>query len=152
MARKRQSSASTYDRALKLAQREKTPSRKTYDLLLRADQEGDTRATYALATWYLFGSPFTKVNYRQGAALLRRAAAGKIAEAAYNLAISYEKGLGVKKSAARAFELYVQAALLGEAQAYCEVGRMYYWGIGVPRNRRLADHWLAKAESLGITE
>jgi TPR repeat protein len=142
--------STTFDRALKIAQAQKTPSRKAYDLLRKADAAGDVRATYALATWYLFGSPFTKVNLRHANAMLRRAAAGGSADAAYDLAVSYEKGAGIRKSEVRAFELYVQAALLGDAQSHYEVGRMYFWGIGTPRNRTLAEAWFKKAKSLGI--
>jgi uncharacterized protein len=141
-----------YDRALKLAQKQPKPSREVYDLLLAADKGGDGRATYALATWHLFGSPFTKTNYRVANSMLKRAADNGVADAAYDLAVSYEKGLGIGKSLPRAFEYYVRAALLGDAQSHYEIGRMYFHGTGVPRNRRLAEAWLAKAETLGVKE
>jgi TPR repeat protein len=135
-----------------MAQAHKTPSRKVYDLLLKADAAGDVRSTYALATWHLFGSPFTKVNLRRATAMLKRAAEGGSADAAYDLAVSYEKGAGVRKSDARAFELYVQAALMGDVQSHYEVGRMYFWGIGTPRNRTLAEAWFKRAKSLGMED
>ena len=141
-----------YDRALKLAQKQAKPSKEVHNLLLAADKAGDGRATYALATWYLFGSPFTKINYRVANSMLKRAADKGIADAAYDLAISYEKGLGIGRSLPRAFECYTRAALLGDAQSHYEIGRMYFYGIGVGRNRRLSDVWLAKAESLGVKE
>jgi TPR repeat protein len=141
-----------YETALKLAQQQSPPSRKVYVLLLGADKEGDGRATYALATWHLFGSPFTKVDYRVANKMLKQAAAKGVAEAAYDLAISYEKGVGIGKSLPRAFEYYIRAALLGDAQSHYEVGRMYYWGRGVARSRRLAECWMEKAESLGVTD
>ncbi len=84
--------------------------------------------------------------------MLKKAADKGVAEAAYDLAISYEKGLGIGKSLPRAFEFYMRAALLGDAQSHYEVGRMYFYGIGVGRSRRLADAWLAKAEALGVKE
>ena len=62
--RMRAKSTEKYDRALKLAQKQPTPSKVVYDLLVAADKDGEGRATYALATWYLFGSPFTKIDYR----------------------------------------------------------------------------------------
>jgi TPR repeat protein len=83
---------------------------------------------------------------------LKKAAKGGVPSAAYDLAIAYEKGTGVKKNPRLAFETYVLAALLGDAQSFYEVGRMYHFGIGVAKNNRLANHWRDKAESLGIDE
>lgn len=141
-----------YEKALRLARRKSPPTKELYDLLLAADKGGDARATYALATWYLFGSPFTKINYARAVKLLRIAAKAGIADAAYDLAVSYEIGKGVRKSLAKAFEHYCMAALFGDAQSHYEVGRMYYYGLGIPRNRNLAKIWFDKAEKLGIVD
>jgi TPR repeat protein len=141
-----------YDRALKLAQRQSVPSREVYNLLVKADALGDARATYAIATWYLHGSPFTKVSFAKAASLLRRAAEGGVSEAAFDLAVSYEIGAGIKKSLPKAFEYYVRAALLGDSKAHYEVSRMYFYGFGVKRSRGLADAWRSKAAQLGVEE
>ena len=85
---------SPYDQALKLAQAATPPPKRAYDLLVKADERGDPRATYALATWYFFGSPFTKIDWSRAARMLKQAAEGGISDAAYDLAISYEKGAG----------------------------------------------------------
>lgn len=145
-------SSKEYARALKLAQKQSVPSKTVYDLLLKADKLGDARATYAIATWYLHGSPFTKISYAKAVRLLRHAAQGGVADAAFDLAISYEKGAGITKSVSRAFEYYVRAALLGDAKAHFEVSRMYFHGIGVKRNRALAEIWRDKAARLGVSE
>ena len=139
-----------YEIALQSAKKSKTRTRKVYDLLVLADKEGDGRATYALATWYLFGTKFTPKDLVYGTELLKRAEREGVADAVHDLAVSYEKGVVVGKSAAKAFVLYVKAALLGDKQSFYEVGRMYYHGIGVRQNRELAEIWLDKAESLGI--
>ncbi len=141
-----------YEQALRLAEKQKPPSKRAYELLLVADKEGDPRATYALATWYLHGSAFTPVNKKRAVQLLRAASKGGVADAAHDLAVAYETGDGVRKSLTLAFESNVLAALLGDSQAFYEVGRMYFHGIGTPRNRRLARYWLAKAEKLGAKE
>lgn len=143
---------SKYDQALKLAQDGSGRTRQVYDLLLEADRSGDARATYALATWYLHGSKFTRKNIPRGNEMLQRAAAKNIPEAAYDLAVSLEKGLGVEKSEKSAFELYTRAALLGDRQSLYEVGRMYYHGIGTCKDRKLAEIWLSCAEFYGITK
>jgi TPR repeat protein len=142
-----------YERATRLAQARKEKglpqTKKVYELLLEAERRGDARAVYALATWHLHGSEFTKINIRRATSMLRKAADGNVADANYDLAVSYEKGVGLKKSPQRAFEHYTKAALLGDAQSYVEVWRMLYWGIGTARNRRLARIWRDRAEALG---
>ena len=143
---------SKYDRALQLAQETSEPTREAYDLLITTEKESDPRASYALATWYLHGSKFTAVNKKRAVQLLKKSAKGGVADAAHDLAVAYEKGDGVDKSPELAFESNVLAALLGDAQSFYEVGRMYFHGIGVAKNRRLAKYWLAKAEALGIDE
>ena len=74
-----------------------------------------------------------------------------IPEALFDLAVSYEKGAGVRKSERKAYHLYVRAALWGDKQAIHEVGRCLFYGIGAKRDRRLADVWLARAEALGVS-
>jgi uncharacterized protein len=143
---------SKYERALKLAEGRSGKTRKVYDLLVAADKAGDPRATYALATWYLHGSRFTKKDLARGNEMLQQAASKNVPDAAYDLAVSLEKGLGIRKSERKSFELYMRAALLGERQSLYEVGRMYYHGIGTHKNRRLAEIWLDCAESFGITD
>ena len=143
--------ASKYQRALKLAYGSKRrPTREVYELLLAADKDGDARATYALATWYLHGNRFCKKDYRRAIQMLKRAAQADIASAAFDLAVSLEKGKGARKSLKEAFRHFVQAALLGDAQSHYEVGRMYFYGIGTAKDRNLAEFWLAKAEKLGV--
>jgi TPR repeat protein len=144
----------TYDTATRIAtaggRRRRT--RKVYDLLCAAHEKGDPRATYALATWYLFGTRFTKKDWKRANRMLKAAADKGVASAAFDFAVSCEKGAGIRKSAKRAFEYYMNAAMLGDAQSFLEVGRMYYYGLGVSENRDLADVWLAKAERKGVPE
>jgi uncharacterized protein len=83
-------------------------------LLIRADKRGDPRATYALATWWLHGKDIlVKKNLRKAVGLLRKAADAH-PDATFDLAVSYEKGRGVRKSQKMAAKLYLKAALLGD--------------------------------------
>lgn len=50
-----------------------------------------------------------------------------------------------------AFKLYLKAALLGERQSLYEVGRCFYYGIGIEKNQEVANVWLEEAERHGIT-
>jgi TPR repeat protein len=142
----------SYETALRLATKSGKRSKKVYELLLAAASEGDLRATYALGTWYLFGTRFTKKDTRLAMTMLLKAANGGIPDAAHDVAVSYERGVGVRKSRRLAFEYNVRAALLGDAQSFYEVGRMYYHGIGTRKDRTIAEIWLAKAQKLGVRE
>ncbi|WP_414683523.1 tetratricopeptide repeat protein [Mucilaginibacter sp.] len=50
------------------------------------------------------------------------------AEACFDLAVSYEIGVGVKKNLPLAFKYYQKAALLGDKQSIYETGRCYVQG------------------------
>lgn len=50
----------------------------------------------------------------------------------------------------KAFLFYSKAILLGERQSIYEVGRCYYYGIGVNKNLDLANIYLAIASLHGI--
>ena len=110
------------------------------ELLKRADADGDGEAAYALGTWHLFGKHVPK-DYKCAAGYLKRAADRDYPSAAFDLAISYEKGAGVKQDAAKAFGLYMKASLLGDRDAMYEVGRCFYWGIGTEKDRHAAKVW-----------
>lgn len=61
------------------------------------------------------------------------------AKAAYALATWYLFGKHVGKNFKKAFECYLLSALYGEPKAKYEVGRCYYYGIGVPKNIELGS-------------
>ena len=60
-------------------------------------------------------------------------------DAAFELAICYENGEGAKKNPSKAASYYLRAYLLGRPDGAIEVSRLFYWGIGVQRNRALAS-------------
>lgn len=122
-------------------------------LIMEAVADGDPVAEFALSTLYLDGrEPHVAVDKKKGIALLKSAAAANIADAQYELAICYENGDGVRKDDRLAFEWYLRAALRGNAQSVWEVGRCYYFGIGIAQNRRLSDIMADRAKELGIDE
>jgi|SRR6185312_12499561 len=141
----------SYDAATKEMLKKRPDAKRGLRLLRRAHAAGDARAAYALATWHLFGVHDIEKDYRRAAELLMEAAKQNIPEALYDLAVSYEKGAGIRKSERKAYHLYVRAALWGDKQAIYEVGRCLFYGIGAKRDRRLADVWLARAEALGVS-
>ncbi|RIA87332.1 hypothetical protein C1645_726618, partial [Glomus cerebriforme] len=56
------------------------------------------------------------------------------AEAQYNLARCYERGIGVEKNNIKAFEYYKKSADQGHLNAQSELGYCYYDGIGTELN------------------
>ena len=142
-----------YDEALSHATATAPDLGRAFKLLSKAVEIGSPDATYAMATWYLFGQePYVKKNLATATRLLRLASDGGVASASYDLAVSYEKGMGVRKNLRLAFECYLRAALRNDSQSVCEVGRCLHWGIGTEQNRRAARIWFDRAEELGTYE
>jgi len=136
-----QNKVSAYMTALKEASKRRPDLERAYAGLTVAHGQGDVRATYALATWYLHGRHVRR-NLRKAIALLRHAAKRGYTEALFDLAVSYEKGIGIRRNERKAAECYLRCALSGGADAQYEVGRCYYYGIGFERDRRVGGIWL----------
>jgi uncharacterized protein len=118
-------------------------------LLQEGAEKGCPSASYALATWFLHGKEnVVRQNRAKALKLLKFASYNGHPAACYDIAVSYETGIGIRQSLSRAFEYYTKAALLGDSQSFYEVGRMYYYGIGVKRDRRLSDVWMAFADKV----
>jgi len=135
-----------YDQALQMARKENPDIGKAGGLLEVAHALGDRRASYALATWYMFGNDGYKKNIAKAISLLKLAAKSDIAYANHDLAVAYETGTGVKKNKKIAYNNYVAAVLNGDYDAAEEVGRCLYYGIGVNRDRKMAKIWYAYYE------
>jgi len=139
-----------YEKALAEATGPTPNWREVLKLLRRAIKQGSYEATYALATWHIFGKePYVKKDIREAIRLLRIAASGGITEALLDLGYSYEAGIGNRKNSKLAFEYYLKAAIRGNGQSIFEVGRLLWEGTGTERNRRLANIWFDRAWELG---
>lgn len=110
-------------------------------LLEKAHRLGESRATYALGTWYFHGRLY-KRNYKTGFGLMKSAADAFISDACFDVAVSYEKGIGVRRSFKKAAIYYLRAMMLGDKKSINEVGRVFYWGVGVERDRAIAKELL----------
>ncbi|HET6914443.1 MAG TPA: tetratricopeptide repeat protein [Rhodanobacteraceae bacterium] len=132
-----------YQRALRAIKRARTPTdiRVVAGLLEKAYACGDSRAAYALGTWYFHGKFFDK-DKRNGFRLMLEAADHFVPSACYDVAVSYELGDGVKKNIQKAVVYYLRAMMLGDQQAITEFGRLFYWGIGVSKHRGIAKELL----------
>lgn len=129
----------SYSKALSMMKKG-SPPEKAYPLLVEAMEAGDYRAHYAIGTWYLYGRHL-KMDLKKAVRLFKEAADNDIAEAAFDLAVCYEKGEGVTKSPAKAVAYYLRALRCGDESAAEELRRMFYWGFGVERNRLVASEF-----------
>jgi uncharacterized protein len=140
-----------YDHALELMNTSNPDVRKSFALLQAAHAEGDPRATYALATWYLHGqAPVAERDTAKARCLLEAAAAARVPDALYDLGVYYERGEDGAADPSRAFRNYLQAALRGDRQSVYEVGRCYHYGIGTTADEDTAVIWLDRAAELGV--
>jgi hypothetical protein len=72
------------------------------------------------------------------------------AEAQYNLAMLYDRGLGVERDDAEALKWYRKAAEQGYAKAQYNLGMMYYFGKGVPQDKEIGYQWVILASDQGM--
>jgi len=69
--------------------------------------------------------------------------------AAYNVALLYAKGQGVKQDSAEAAKWYLVAAEKGIPEAQYNLGVLYSTGAGVPKDYVQARQWFQKAAAKG---
>src|SRR5262245_2831094 len=99
-------SSRLYERALSEMKTGTRNIRRVKTWLRAAQSAGDHRATYALGTWYLHGTHLKK-DVKEGTRLIRLAAKANVPDALFDLAVSCEKGIGVRRNLKRAAELYL---------------------------------------------
>lgn len=121
---------------------------KAYALLQAAVDDGDASSKYALGTWYLHGF-FVKKNMRTAIKLLREAADENVAFAAFDLAVCYERGEGVKRDFAQAARYYLRAFLFGDIQGAGAVERLLFWKKEALAGRKLSKEFGRLLESMG---
>jgi TPR repeat protein len=146
----RASAKGPYELALKVIRRKRADFAQAGTLLEQAHEQGDARATYALATWSLSGNEGYPKDLRKAVKLLKLAATADVAAAHFDLAVSYETGQGTRTDQKAAYRHFLAAALCGDSDAFAEVGRCHYHGIGVARDRRVAEVWLRRAEIMNV--
>jgi uncharacterized protein len=138
-----------YQAALTKMQSEANAAPAVLLMLERAHELGNAKATYALGTWYFGGKDnLVPIDKKKSFALFREAAEKGEACANYDLAVSYATGAGTRKNQRLAFFHFTKAALLGDADAAKELGRRFFYGEGVPTNRRVGWLWIDYGDEL----
>jgi len=103
-------------------------TQKPFDMGMRAYQNGDYAETYK----YMLTS-----------------AQGGYPAAQFNLALMYDKGLGIPQDYAEALKWYCKASVGGEIRGFANIGEMYANGWGVPLDEEKARHWYRMGADLG---
>jgi len=135
MAKRRTPIQEPFDLALSEFYRVKPRMALYKRLVVLGAEIGDPLAPYAMATWYLHGNSAVGVqrDIRKANDLLDTCAA-TLNRAAYDLAVSKLRGIGVKKDPRAAFRLFVRASTLGSLAAMEEQARCLRLGIGTKRD------------------
>ena len=112
-----------------------------------------TLAILLLAPTVAWGGPgqeaFDRGDYVAAVELWRSEAAEGSAEAMFGLGLTFDLGLGVRRSPATALQWYLEAADDGLASAQFNVAVMLDAGVGVPHDPVAAASWYARAAANG---
>ena len=109
-------------------------------------------AQHDLGALYTAGQAGVTQNYERAAFWFRRAADQGIANAAYNLGVLYQQGLGQEQDLQKALDWYRRAAQMGHPEAQYNLGIAYIEGVGTRYNPALAAAFFQKAAFAGIVE
>lgn len=137
-----------YLQALALCDEEETGSAEAaYELLRTAASQGDERAKYAIATWLLNGKEgIVEADQKAGVVVLKELVKSNIAEALFDLAVSYDYGWGIRRNEQKAFSYYMQSALLGCSESCEQIAEFYREGALVKHDRNLYLAWKKRSE------
>lgn len=111
---------------------------------------GDAQAAFRLGTLFEAGDGVVAADPAMAYCWYRRAAAGGLPAAAFNVAVMHDSGRGARHDAAEAASWYARAAMLGSPRAEFNLGQLYEAGDGVPRNPEIASRWYRLAASSGV--
>lgn len=113
---------------------------------------GVAEAQHDMAALYTSGQAGVTQNYERAIDWFKLAARQGIANAAYNLGVMYQQGMGTAQDMDLALNWYRRAAQLGHAEAQYNLGIAYIEGIGTPYNPNMAAAFFKEAAFGGINE
>lgn len=117
------------------------------DTLTKKAEAGDVETQFDLANAYYEQQDYAKAKW-----WWKKAAAQGLADAKFNLAVLYEKGLGVPQDYTQARQWYQKAAADGVVEAQYNLGMLYKNGRGIPRNYKKAAQYFRQACDNGSEE
>lgn len=118
-----------------------------YPIFKKLAEEGDKNAQCYIGLCYQLGRGGVSKSDRQALNWYNKAAGKGSADALYNLAMYYERGVCVIKDEKKAFDLYFRAATLGHSDAQYVLGLLYMCCIGTndKDKHRKAIQWFQRA-------
>lgn len=140
-----------YEKATKELNKKKPNVALAMEDMGKAADLGNGYAIYTIGTWFFHGLNGLIQNRKKGVDHWKTAALQNIHEAFFDLGVSHEMGLGATKNEGKAFNYYLQAAICGDAQAHQEVGRFYYYGIGIKKDKETGLFFFEVAKALGVS-
>jgi uncharacterized protein len=120
--------------------------------LSAAADQGAAQHIFDLAIAVEKGAADTAPDPEQAARLYATAAEAGHTEAAVNLGVLYQNGVGVVQDYGRALTLYEAPAAAGHARAQNNLGLLYVRGTGVVQDYERAASLFAAAAEQGLTE
>lgn len=113
--------------------------------------DGLGEAQHDLATFYVSGQDGVEVDFIRAAYWFQQSAAAGVANAAYNLGVMYQQGLGVGPDVNMALKWYMEAAQLGHPEAQYNLGVAYAEGQGLEPNMQRAVSFFEQASDQGVS-
>lgn len=114
--------------------------------------EGDPQAAFILARLYALGVDGKAPEWEKVVEWLRISSAANHAEAAYNLAIAYQKGKGTAADPQQSLKYYRQSSELGNPKAMRNLAMLYEKGKGVDKDIGQAFTLYQRSAEAGLTD
>lgn len=115
-------------------------------------QEGEPQAAFILARLYALGVDGNSPDWEQVVEWLRISSEANHAEAAYNLAIAYQKGKGTAADLQQSLKYYRQSSELGNPKAMRNLAMLYEKGNGVEKDVAQAFTLYQRSAEAGLTD
>ncbi|MBR9869031.1 MAG: hypothetical protein GYB20_09850 [Oceanospirillales bacterium] len=115
-------------------------------------KEGDPQAAFILARLYALGVDGKAPDWEKVVEWLRLSSAANHAEAAYNLAIAYQKGKGTAADPQQSLKYYRQSSELGNPKAMRNLAMLYEKGKGVDQDIGQAFTLYQRSAESGLTD
>lgn len=128
----------------------KTPQ--AFQHCLPLAQVGEPQAAFVLARLYALGVDGNAPDWEQVVEWLRIASEANHAEAAYNLAIAYQKGKGTAADLQQSLKYYRQSSALGNPKAMRNLAMLYEKGNGVEKDIAQAFTLYQRSAESGLTD
>ena len=125
---------------------------KTIEWCKRAIKEKVVEAYLVWGECYTKGVGGIKQDYKKAAKIYRKGTLNGDNGSAYNFAVTYYMGEGVRRNTGKALRLFKLAASWGDSGAMEMVGQMYYYGNCVTKDYQTAMEYLIKAANRGNIE